>query len=165
MSIGLFRWSFRWRPQWRCRGQQRRLGTGGVSRDSCDCLAMGGSYIAQPPGVVAIIVITVHMSNSFRHMVAGVANREMGCMASPRRVSSASLRGARGSLTDREKKRLAKVDSRALPSLIALLNSMVWRRRPYRHPSRTRGLAKAGNCTARPESRGSPASKGDKKLI
>ena len=35
-------------------------------------------------------------------MVAGVANRQMGCMASPRRVSSASLRGARGSLTDKE---------------------------------------------------------------
>lgn len=33
-------------------------------------------------------------------MVAGVANRQLGCMASPGRVSSTSLRGARGSLID-----------------------------------------------------------------
>lgn len=42
------------------------------------------------------------MPNRLRYMVTGIANREMGAVASARRVSSASLRGTCGSLECRE---------------------------------------------------------------
>jgi hypothetical protein len=163
VPIALLRLSFSWRPQWRRRGGERRLGSGGVSRDGCDCLAEGRCYIAEPPGIVAIIIIVVHMPDGLGHMVARVANRKMCCMASPRRVSSASLRGARGSLTDK------KFVSRGQLACFAALDSAnklnVMATAPYNPPSFSRGRAKAGNCTALPESRAQPSQQGRQKFI
>lgn len=50
-------------------------------------------------------------------MVTRVANREMGGMTSPRRVSSASLMGTRGGLTKRQ--RVLEFVTRYLPTVIS----------------------------------------------
>jgi hypothetical protein len=161
MSIALLRVSFGWRSQWRRRGRERRLGSGGVSRDSCDCLAEGRCYIAEP---AVIIIVVVHMPDGLGDMVARVANRKMGCMASPRRVSSASLRGARGSLTDKKFVRRGQLVCFAGLGCANELNVMALERHTG-HPSFSRGRAKAGNCTALPETRAQPRQQGRGKLI
>lgn len=109
----------------------------GVSRDGCDCLAEGRCYIAEPPGIVTIIVIAVHMPDGLCHMVAGVANRQMGCMASPRRVSSAGLRGARGSLTD---KKIVNIERAWIAAVDGAKQTQCYdTKAPVSHPSSTRG--------------------------